>query len=153
MSYFGDVSKSYQHEIKRSFKRVQPPGSKLIFYYKKLPNLQNIFANRFKNIGCDTGKSGVYKINCMDCDKFYIGQTGRPLSLRLNEHKNYHGVSGRYATYDHSKQYNHKLDFNNAHLICTEFRNPHRLILESLLMKGGDLFENNSSSKKLNVFD
>ena len=28
----------------------------------------------------------VYKINCWDCEKIYIGQTGRHLGTRLKEH-------------------------------------------------------------------
>ena len=33
-------------------------------------------------------KSGVvYRIPCADCDTFYVGQTGRNLSLRIKEHK------------------------------------------------------------------
>ena len=29
----------------------------------------------------------VYKIPCKNCDKVYIGETGRPFVTRLNEHK------------------------------------------------------------------
>jgi hypothetical protein len=32
-------------------------------------------------------KSGVYKLTCPDCDKAYIGQTGRNLYTRYDEHK------------------------------------------------------------------
>jgi hypothetical protein len=32
-------------------------------------------------------KSGVYKLNCQTCPKFYIGQTGRCFEKRINEHK------------------------------------------------------------------
>ena len=28
-----------------------------------------------------------YKVSCNDCDKFYIGEAGRKLNIRLNEHK------------------------------------------------------------------
>ena len=33
-------------------------------------------------------ESGVYKIDCMNCDKFYIGETGRSLKTRIKEHQN-----------------------------------------------------------------
>ena len=29
----------------------------------------------------------VYRIPCADCDKSYVGQTGRNLSLQIKEHK------------------------------------------------------------------
>ena len=31
-------------------------------------------------------KSGIYKLNCNDCNKFYIGQTGRKFIERYKEH-------------------------------------------------------------------
>jgi len=32
-------------------------------------------------------QSGAYKLTC-DCNKMYVGQTGRSLAVRFNEHKN-----------------------------------------------------------------
>ena len=32
-------------------------------------------------------KSGVYKLNCKECNSSYIGQTGRNFNIRYNEHK------------------------------------------------------------------
>ena len=29
----------------------------------------------------------VYKVNCKDCDKYYIGETGRTIEMRMKEHK------------------------------------------------------------------
>lgn len=34
----------------------------------------------------DKKKSGIYKLNCQDCDKIYIGQTRREIRTRFNEH-------------------------------------------------------------------
>jgi hypothetical protein len=33
-------------------------------------------------------RSGAYKLTCPDCNKAYIGQTGRSFAERYNEHKN-----------------------------------------------------------------
>jgi hypothetical protein len=33
-------------------------------------------------------QSGVYKMTCPDCNKAYVGQTGRDFITRFNEHKN-----------------------------------------------------------------
>ena len=33
-------------------------------------------------------QSGVYKLKCPDCNKAYVGQTGRSFQVRFNEHKN-----------------------------------------------------------------
>ncbi len=32
-------------------------------------------------------ESGVYKLNCTDCNKVYIGQTGRSFETRIKEHR------------------------------------------------------------------
>ena len=37
----------------------------------------------------DHNKSGIYKILCQTCNKAYIGQTSRNLSLRFREHTRY----------------------------------------------------------------
>ena len=57
----------------------------------------------------------VYKVSCNDCDKFYIGETGRKLNIRLNEHKrdaknktgNMSGLS------QHITKYKHTADWEN----------------------------------------
>ncbi len=30
--------------------------------------------------------SGVYRLNCLECPAFYIGQSGRKISVRMSEH-------------------------------------------------------------------
>jgi hypothetical protein len=43
-----------------------------------------------KQLTSNTGKytqSGVYKLTCPDCNKAYVGQTGRNFLARFNEHK------------------------------------------------------------------
>ena len=32
-------------------------------------------------------KCGMYSMKCDTCDEKYVGETGRPLSMRLKEHK------------------------------------------------------------------
>jgi predicted GIY-YIG superfamily endonuclease len=33
-------------------------------------------------------RSGAYKLSCLDCNKAYIGQTGKSITQRFKEHKN-----------------------------------------------------------------
>ena len=51
--------------------------------------------------------NAVYKINCSDCDKCYVGQTKRLLSTRKEEHQNnikynqkYHNVISKHILQD-----------------------------------------------------
>ena len=53
--------------------------------------------------------TGIYKITCNSCDKFYLGQTGRPLIERFKEHlptKNLDNLKSNYAR--HIIDNNHK---------------------------------------------
>ena len=45
-------------------------------------------------------KSGIYKLTCPDCNKAYIGQTGRNFYTRYDEHKRafrYNTLQSKYA--------------------------------------------------------
>ena len=45
-------------------------------------------------------KTGIYKLKCNDCDKFYLGQTGRPFYIRYKEHlptKNLTNIKSNFA--------------------------------------------------------
>jgi len=41
-----------------------------------------------KKVSDKYAQSGMYKMTCPDCNKAYMGQTGRSFILRFNEHKN-----------------------------------------------------------------
>jgi hypothetical protein len=80
--------------------------------------------------------SGVYRIDCRDCDKFYIGETGRSLSTRLNEHKlaiKNHNTNN--ALYVHSFEEDHKFNLSDAHLIYKSNDIHTRKVVEASLIK------------------
>jgi len=54
----------------------------------------------------------VYRINCKNCDKAYVGQTKRHLATRLKEHKNnIRNVSGNFSVVtDHRLKFDHDFD-------------------------------------------
>ncbi len=49
----------------------------------KLSTILKPLPRRSKNLG---EKTGVYKLSCDDCPKFYIGQTSRSFRTRFREH-------------------------------------------------------------------
>ena len=119
----------------RTLFALTTPGSKLVFYYRKGKNLSNIFSKNFKFFGLDNGIHGVYKISCNNCEKCYIGETGRPLSLRIAEHEKFKVPLSTYATFDHKFNNNHSLDYVNSRILFTESRIRYRKIIESMLIK------------------
>jgi hypothetical protein len=52
--------------------------------------------------------SGIYKLTCPICNKAYVGQTGRSILVRFNEHKR------AFHTNSHTSRYaQHLLDHNH----------------------------------------
>jgi transposase-like protein len=54
--------------------------------YTTRDNLRHLLNNRTNNKQDIYNKSGVYKLTCTDCNKQYVGQTGRPFYIRYKEH-------------------------------------------------------------------
>ena len=57
--------------------------------YKMAYRTNNTIKRRINGTNKDIdiyNKTGVYKLNCNDCNKFYIGQTGRSFSSIFSEH-------------------------------------------------------------------
>ena len=62
--------------------------------------------------------TGVYRINCNNCDKFYVGETGRSLNLRIKEHKNdFANNNLNNAMFVHSLDNDHSFNFEDAKTI------------------------------------
>ena len=53
--------------------------------YKANSNLNKILSNNKPKIPY-TQKSGIYKLTCGNCEKYYVGQTGRSLKDRFQDH-------------------------------------------------------------------
>ena len=71
---------SYTHKIANTFRKHK---------YKIAYRTTNIITKHINNTNTDIdkyNKTGVYKLNCNDCNSFYIGQTGRSFSSRYSEH-------------------------------------------------------------------
>lgn len=72
-------------------------------------------------------KSGIYRIKCSDCEKFYIGQTGRTFKSRFNEHiqalrsQNKTSMKSNYA--EHLLNQNHNFKNIEENLEIIEFMN------------------------------
>ena len=80
-------------------------------------NSLNLYNFIFKNSpSSDTGV--VYKINCKDCDSFYIGQTGKFLKIRIKQHKYSIKPAQFYnVILVHLNNNNHNIDFDNSQTI------------------------------------
>ena len=103
-----------------------------------------MFSSRIKSKNTLT-ETGIYKIPCKNCERFYIGETGRFLSLRIHEHSNMKGVN-KSAIANHRFQIGHEMDFKATKIIHRENSIFRRKIAESLYISKGSFIQENSSS-------
>jgi len=94
----------------------------------------------------------VHKVPCANCDKTYVGETGRKLGVRLHEHKtevesetkraftrSQRTASlteySKAALTDHANQANHTIDWKKTTVIDREQDRPTRWIKEAVHMR------------------
>lgn len=58
-----------------------------------------------------TQKSGIYKIDCQDCSRIYIGQTKRSIETRFKEHLAHlkYGRTEKSAVAEHAVDNDHRV--------------------------------------------
>jgi len=79
----------------------------------------------------------VYKIDCKDCEKVYIGQTKRHLSTRINEHKNnIKNTAGNFSVVSqHRIEFDHDFDWGKLNILHKETNRRKREIAEMFYIK------------------
>lgn len=117
-----NVKKEITDLVQNSFPQVD-----FRFAFKSHSTLARSFS--FKdNVDKDMRSKIVYKINCLDCDKFYIGKTKRQLKLRKLEHK----LLENSSVHKHMLCENHRIDWDDMNIIDTA-RDDRRLLLKEML--------------------
>jgi len=89
----------------------------------------------------------VYRINCRDCNKVYIGQTKRHLATRIKEHRNnINNPSGNFSVVtEHRLRLNHDFDWEKPNILHREKNRKKREIAEMFYIKK---FNNNINLQK-----
>jgi len=79
----------------------------------------------------------VYRINCLDCDASYVGQTKRTLNTRVNEHKSHIRRNSTQLSVitDHRQKSGHEFDWDNVKILDVESNYNKRLISEIIYIK------------------
>jgi len=81
-------------------------------------------------------RSGVvYQIPCGDCDKSYIGQTGRQLGERLKEHKSTAPSRKPSAVAEHKSEAHHDIDWDSTKVLDKDDREFPRLVREAIQIR------------------
>ena len=79
----------------------------------------------------------VYKIDCRDCEASYMGQTGRCLKTRINEHKNHiiWNTTQHSVITEHRISHQHDFYWGNVKILDKEKVLNKRLISEAIYIK------------------
>ncbi|UYV70499.1 K02A2.6-like [Cordylochernes scorpioides] len=121
--------------------------------FQSISNLNNILRHPdTKKITEPNNRTNViYKIPCKSCQAVYIGETGKPLIERINQHKSalkHHNPTSLLV--DHALINGHIPDFEQTSIIYQDIKEKHsRLFLESW----SSLEDRNSINRKIDIPD
>ena len=74
----------------------------------------------------------VYQIDCKNCDKKYVGETGRDLNTRMSEHKrNVRNQEENSLIFQHIDRTNHEFNFDEVKILANEENVGTRRFLEA----------------------
>ena len=105
--------------------------------HKPMFTLRRLLANVKDKDEPDDRPGAVYKIKCSDCQATYIGETGRNLTTRLNEHKRATkkgDVNNNMA--EHHLKTSHTIDWDSATCLTYSTDYYQRITLESTTNRG-----------------
>jgi len=103
-----------------------------------VPNTLNKFIRKGKDrIDSKSQNDVVYKINCLNCDNSYVGQTKRQLGTRLKEHmsdiKKKNGALSVIS--NHRLEHNHDMNWSEATILDIEPSFAKRIVSEMIHIK------------------
>ena len=106
-------------------------------------------SNKSKN----NDKVGVYCIPCADCDQCYIGESGRSLDVRIEEHKRPCRLGRNYsAVATHTLDVGHRIDFGSSAIVHKSQDRHTRRVVEGALISLNNTFINNKSGTKEDIY-
>ena len=150
LSYLGHESFIFSRQLMRTF-RKHPLNSRIIF--KKDRTIGDNFREKIK--GNNTKKIGViYKIECSNCDNFYIGQTCKNVNERMKQHqenlKKKNLLMNKIV--EHMKTHQHQQKFDKPTILEYEKNKRRREIKETLLTRRNSCWAFNEISLNTLLF-
>lgn len=116
------------NKIKYALK--QEPVKIAIKNIKTVGNLYTKLKSKTPKLLCS---NVVYKLECKDCNKTYVGQTAQWLKSRIALHKSdITKKLERCALVTHVNQNSHDIDFENVQIVASEPSYKKRLVLEMI---------------------
>ena len=113
-------------------------------FYRKHKTLGQLLYKRSPETDFFEQQNLVYRVNCMDCSKCYVGQTTRKFKFRLKNHKDAIRLNHTdNAIANHVCVFGHKIDtFACAEILAKENNSALLTAKEMLLIDMSDNFNN-----------
>ena len=87
--------------------------------FKPIRTLRQALVEVKNKIPAEIKKGVIYEILCKDCSKVYMGETGRTLKKRMQEHKYaVRRFNRRNGIAVHVEQEDHRIDWDNARILA-----------------------------------
>ena len=122
-----------------------------ILCYRRFDFTSKVFIRTKDRINDEEKPEVVYKISCKNCERVYVGETGRPLGVRIKEHrKEVDSITGIFtraektraasvcnksAITDHVCNENHVIDWEKAKVIYRESDKSGRHMREAIWIR------------------
>ena len=135
----------------RSFENVIPLLRS--FDVKVVFKFDNTIKNMLIKNSPHNNHNVIYTIPCKDCNSMYIGQTGKDVTTRINQHK-YSVRTGQTSNslFVHLQDKEHRINWSDNQIVCKSNTFLNRNIIESALIQLS-WNENLNISKGLYSFD
>ncbi|EZA61674.1 hypothetical protein X777_10506 [Ooceraea biroi] len=127
--------KNLSENIERILRGV---GFKVLFTIPK--KLDRMIRRGKDTLPKDKQTNVVYRINCLQCDASYVGQTKRHVETRLKEHRAdvKKVVSDQSVVSKHRLTFNHEFDWSDPDVLHRDAFNRRREIAEMYFIKKQD---------------
>ncbi|GAA55505.1 hypothetical protein CLF_108196 [Clonorchis sinensis] len=108
--------------------------------YKPANTLRKTLSRPKGKLDPTTRNNVIYRIQCKDCDKRYIGQTGRKLSTRIHEHKLATERHDQFSLISvHKDQEGHEFDWSGVHILGQARTKKEREFIEAWYSTKGSI--------------
>lgn len=132
----------------------------LTFAYKPINKLgSSIYSNMKDKIEDEVKTDVVYEVDCNDCHKKYIGQTGQYLRKRMNDHKydcnnSANKNKNKTALADHALTLGHTFNLDNPKILYSVRKRRNREIIENICIskKENDAVNYKTDAKTVGTF-
>ena len=138
----------YHKKLKETTRNLGEEEHKFVYHFDNTIR-KCLCSNKLGNIR-DKEKSGVYVINCNNCNLSYVGESGRELSTRLGEHRKAVSVNeDNSAIARHCWDLDHRMNFEGSKIVYRNSNIKQRRVVEGVLINSIPTVIGNKSFNKL----